>query len=149
MVGCFGRSIRGNAGGIISLVAFEYKHHKALEADLMRCGYELKDVGRTLSWGALQSFIENLGVDSAVARETDPELYEWSTRVKTNMILADICDKLSMINANLVAVGSHKATKTPKPYPRPNKKPGTKYGADPVTVPELRQLFAGKRHKHG
>ena len=50
-----GRSFRGircHTGGIISLAEFANEHYKALECDLMRCGYELKDVGRSLSWGA-------------------------------------------------------------------------------------------------
>lgn len=118
----------------------------------MRCGYQIKDIGRSLSWGALRSFIENLGPDSAVAREIDPEVYEWSTRLKTNTILADIFDMLALINANLVAVGSHKASKKPKTYPRP-KNGGTDqhYGSKPVSVRQLRAMFASKRkrHKHG
>lgn len=115
----------------------------------MQCGYEVKDVGHSLSWGALLSFIENLGAESAVVRELDSDVYEWSTRLKTNMILADLYDMLAMINANLVAVGSHQRTKTPKPYPRPKQDRGTKYGKEPVKIEELRKLFANKRKKHG
>ena len=51
-------------------------------------------------------------------RETHPDAAAWGTRAKTNAILADIYDVLAMINANLVAVGSGKPSKAPKPYPR-------------------------------
>ena len=154
MVGGIGRSGRCNAGGIVSLAEFTTEHHKALEYELMRCGYQITDIGRSLSWGALRSFIERLGPDSAVAREVDPEVHEWSTRLKTNIILADIFDMLALINANIVAVGSHKATKKPKTYPRPKGyggENGKHYGSKPVSVRQLRAMFASnrKRHKHG
>lgn len=117
----------------------------------MRCGYDLKDIGRSLSWGALRSFIENIGPESATARSVDPDVYEWSTTTKTNVILADIYDMLAMINANLVASASKKHTKKPKFYPRPKADDSQHYGKDPVSVEELRNRFAEsrKRHKHG
>jgi hypothetical protein len=115
----------------------------------MRCGYELRDVGQSLSWAALHSFIENIGAESCVARDIDPELHAWATTMKTNKILADIYDLLSIINSNLVAVGSRKHPKKPKFYPRP-KKDGNKYGKKPVPVKELRSMFSGKRkRRHG
>ena len=39
----------------------------------------------------------------------------WATPLKTNSILADIADELAQINANLVALGSHKPAKKVKP----------------------------------
>ncbi len=114
----------------------------------MRCGYEVGDIGRSLSWGALSSFLMHLESDSALVRELEPELYEWSSRLKTNMILADIFDMLAMINANLVAVGSHSQTKKPALYPRPKQAPeGEHYGSKPVTSDELRSMCADKRRK--
>ena len=82
----------------------------------MKDGYEIKDVGHSLSWGALHSFISNIEPDSALSRELDPDTYKWNTTVKTNAILADIYDVLALINANLVAIGSRKQAKKPKPY---------------------------------
>lgn len=67
--------------------------------------------------------------------------------MNTNKILADIFDMLAMINANLVAIGSHKPTKKPKPYPRPKANEGNKYGKDAVPIEELRKLFAEKRKR--
>lgn len=120
-----------------------------MESDLLTTsGFELKDLGHSLSWGALSSFVQNLGPESALARELNPEMYSWNTRLKTNMILADIYDMLAMINANLIAVGSRKKSKRPKPYPRPNKKDnGEHIGSNAVPVTELRKLFASKRRK--
>ena len=60
--------------------------------------------------------------DSALFKELNPEIAAWSGTMKTNAILADIFDVLTSINANLVAIGSGKHAKKPKPYPRPAKR---------------------------
>lgn len=102
---------------------FVEDHREAIESDLLReTGYELNDVGRRLSWDALDSFVKNLRPDSATARELEPELSVWATQAKTNAILADIYDLLSGINANIIAMGSGKRAKQPKRYPRPGQK---------------------------
>ena len=103
-------------------------------------------MGCSLSWSALHSFISNLGPDSNVAKEIEPELHEWTTTFKTNKILADIYDMLAMINANLVALGSKKQVKKPKLYPR-LKNNGEKYGKDPVAPVQLRKMFVNIRRK--
>ena len=101
----------------------------------MRCGFEIRDVGQSLSWSALRSFIENIGAESCTARDIDPELHQWSTTMKTNKILADIYDMLAVINSNIVAIGSHKSPK---------------YGNKPVEPKKLRKMFSEKRKKrHG
>lgn len=82
----------------------------------------MSDIGRRLSWDALDSFVKNLRPDSATAREMNPELAVWATQAKTNAILADIFDLLSGINANLVAMATGKRAKRTKQYPRPGKK---------------------------
>ena len=111
--------LRSN-GGITSLAAFVTEHDGAIEYDLLtRTGHELQDVGRTLSWGALASFVTNSDGDSALARDLDADHHLWTTTTKTNGILADIFDMLAQINANLVAMGEHRQSKQPKPYPRP------------------------------
>ena len=107
-------------GGIISLAAFVAEHDGAIEYDLLtRTGHELQDVGGSLSWGALASFVLNSAGDSALSRELDSEYHLWATTTKTNGILADIFDMLAQINANLVALGERKQAKEIKPYPRP------------------------------
>lgn len=112
-------------------------------------GHELDDVGRTLSWGALDSFLDHLGEDSALLKEMNPEMAKWSSRTKTNTILADIYDQLAMINANLVAIGSRKAARKPKPYPRPGNKPQEDtrhFGSGALPKDELRKWIEGKQH---
>lgn len=96
------------------------EHAGAIEYDLLtKTGHELKDVGGSLSWRALSSFIFHGDVDSALARDLDDEYTLWATNTKTNGILADIYDMLAQINANLVAIGSRTKAKPIKPYPRP------------------------------
>jgi hypothetical protein len=90
-------------------------------------------------------------MDSHLIRELSPEDGLWATRSKTNAILADIFDMLAIINANLVAMGSHKRAKQPKPYERPGDKEAKnikKYGNGAVTVPELEAFFEKKRKEH-
>ena len=96
------------------------EHDGAIEYDLLtKTGHELKDIGRTLSWDALASFIIYDEIDSALGRELNEEYSLWAALLKTNGILADIFDMLAQINANLVAIGEHKASASIKPYPRP------------------------------
>lgn len=141
-------SERCDPGGILGLAAFIEKHHKALEADLIKYGYEIKDVGHSLSWGALHSFISNIEPDSSLSRELNPDIYKWSTTLKTNTLLADIYDILALINSNLVAIGTHKQAKIPKPYPRPSdKKDGKHIGDEAIPVTELKEMFVNKRRK--
>ena len=82
-------------------------------------GYELEDVGRTLSWNALGSFLHNIRPDSETAKELNADVSVWATQAKTNALLADIYDVLSVINANIYSLGSRKKAKKPQRYPRP------------------------------
>lgn len=57
---------------------------------------------------------------------------------------------LAMINANLIAIGSRKRAKIPKPYPRPGAEQpsGQKhFGKDAVPVDELQAWFEQKRRE--
>ncbi len=114
---------------------------------MTRTGHDLSDVGRTLSWSALRSFVEQIGADSAIARETNPEIAVWASRVKTNALLADIFDLLAAINANLIAIGSHSKPKRPKEYPRPGRNPDgeKRFGKGAVPVDDLRRWIAEKQ----
>lgn len=95
-------------------------HREAIESDLITsAGIEIEDVGGALSWGAFASFIKNLDYDSALWRSAHPEMSDWGTRLRTNIILADIFDLLAQINVNICAGFSHKKPKHVKPYPRP------------------------------
>ena len=114
-------------------------------------GFQLRDVGASLSWEALSAFLLHLSPESATAAELRPALSEWSTRLKTNVLLADLYDLGQNINANLVAMIEHRKAKKFRPYPRPwAKKDGEKHfgrGALPTT--ELHEWIEEKRRAHG
>jgi hypothetical protein len=118
---------------------------------LTKTGNELNDIGRSLSWDALDSFLKNIGPDSAIMRECYPELEFWGTTQKTNRILADIWDVLMLINANLVAIGERRPTKAFKKYPRPwDKNPDDEQhiGSGGLPPDELQKWFDKKRAEH-
>lgn len=136
---------------MISLAAFVTEHDEAIEYDLLtRTGYELRDVGSTLSWQALASFITNIEESSALARELNEEYYTWSSTLKTNGILADIFDILAQINANLVALGKRSASKPVPPYPRPGmeEKREERIGKGALPKEELKEWIERKRQIH-
>lgn len=80
-------------------------------------------------------------------RELHPEVTVWASTLKTNAILADICDLLAHINANLVAHASGKPARAPKPYPRLNKQEPENerhFGRGAMPPDELRKWFEEK-----
>lgn len=89
---------------------------------MIKSGFTLDDIGSTLSWSALGSFITNLDIDTALARELDKDRAVWGTLSKTNAILADIYDLLNQMNSNMVAQGSGKRAKRAARYLRPDDK---------------------------
>lgn len=120
-----------------------------MERDLLvQTGYSLDEVGSALSWSALGAFLTRVDPDSAIAHEIDPDVAAFSSRTKTNAILADIYDILAQINANLVAGFSRKRTSKPKRYPRPGDDSKRRIGkAGATTVSELDSWFAAKKKK--
>lgn len=89
--------------------------------------------------------MRHIDINSETARELEPELAAWAGVPKTNAILADIYDMLAMINANLVAVGSGKKAKKPKPYKRPGDKDTKHIGKNALSPDQLREWFKKKR----
>ena len=90
----------------------------------------------------------HLDPESALAREVQPDAYIWSSRAKTNAILADIYDILSLINANLCVKGTRHRPRKPKPYPRPGNKEKetetTHIGKGALPPDKLREWFRQK-----
>ena len=130
------------------------EHSGAIEYDLLtKTGHELRDVGRTLSWDALASFLLYEDVDSALHRELGTKQAVWAQTLKTNGILADIYDMLAQINSNLVAIGSQQPAKEPKRYPRPDmddKSENERHiGKGALPKAELRKWIEKKRQEHG
>lgn len=130
---------------------FVLEHRKAIERDFfVETGHELREVGRTLAWSTLDAFLTHIRPDSALAKELDLKMSNWTTRAKTNAILASIYDLLAVVNANLCAKGTGKKPRKPKPYPRPwieDKKQEpevTHFGKGPLPPDELRAWFKSK-----
>lgn len=110
----------------------------------------MDDIGSGLPWGSLPSFLENIGLDSALALETHPQEASWASTLRTNVILADIYDAIAQLNANLVAIGSGKRAEKAKPYPRPFKRKDKNrkhIGGEPMPANELEKWFEERREK--
>ncbi len=130
------------SGGIIGLTNFIVENREAVESDLITAGYTLDDIGHSLSWDALKSFLTYARPESALYRKINPEMSEWSSRVKTNFILADIYDQLALTNALLRMQITHKRGKPPEPYKRPGAKKTktTHMGSGPLAnIAEMRE----------
>ena len=65
--------------------------------------------------------------DSAIAAEIRPEVAEWSTIFKTNVLLADIYDELCWFQSTMIAKGTDRYPKKPKEYPRSWREKKTKF----------------------
>lgn len=136
-----------DAGKIAGLAKFAETHREAINFDLLtRTGYEIEDIGGALSWGAFESFIKQIGPNSALGRELGYAT-GWETTTKTNAILADIYDLLQVINLNIIRTHSDKKTKKKfKPYPRPGQDDKKrKIGRGALPVNDLREWINKKR----
>lgn len=78
----------------------------------------MEDVGHGLSWGALGAFLHQIEPDSAIAEELHPDIAEWSTTFKTNVLLADIFDILARFASLMVFKGTGKKAPKIDEYPR-------------------------------
>lgn len=109
-------------------------------------GYDLEDIGHSLSWGALGAFLHKLDISSETAKELDPDLAVWCSLAKTNALLADLYDLMAQINANLCAIGSGDRASRPKKYPRPgNRNKDAKHIGNAAKSPEELRKFFTKR----
>ena len=140
------RTVRCQSGGIAGLTNFVIEHREAVESDLLQTGYTLDDLGHSLSWDALKSFLTYIKPDSALYRELKPEMSEWASITRTNMILADIYDQLSVTNALLRTEITHKKSRRPEPYKRPWLKKKTKHmGSSPLPSADDMREWIRKR----
>lgn len=104
-------------------------------------------MGSALSWGALRSFLAHVKPGSALGAELNPDATEWSTVMKTNAILADIYDQLTLVNANLRVLITHKPGRKPDPYKRPGMRNKKHFGKDTLPVSELREWIKSRQRK--
>jgi len=93
-----------------------------------------------------------LGPETATAAELYPETAEWSTRAKTNAILAEIFDVLAQLNENFTALAEKRKAETVERYPRPGQQQKKKenadarhFGSGALPPAELRAFFESKR----
>ena len=126
---------------------FVNEHKEAINHDLIKCGYTLDSVGGALSWDALGDFIRKTDPDSALARELEPEVAQWYTRLKTNEILADIYDLIACFRADVIAALLHKRQKKPVPYKRPHKNEKKRVGKGALPIKDLRKWIKNKLMK--
>lgn len=92
--------------------------------------------------------MKHLPGDSALAQELE-KATGWENTIKTNAILADIYDLLQVLNANIVAIGSHgKQRKNIKPYPRPGRDEDNtrRFGKGALPLEELRAWIRERQH---
>ena len=112
-------------------------------------GVELEDVGVSLSWETFASFLHNLGPESALWKSTHENMKDWSSPLRTNIILADIYDLLANINANICGGFSRKKPSHVKPYPRPWKEEEKKIGRGALPKNELHEWIKNYGRKRG
>ena len=117
-------------------------------------GVELEDVGVSLSWETFASFLHNLGPESALWKSQHKDMKDWSSPLRTNIILADIYDLLASINANLCGGFSRKKPQRVKPYPRPWAKDERKIGKGALPKDQLHDWIKNyssrkKGNEHG
>lgn len=105
----------GGIAGLLELADGE-KTGPALEADLIRSGLRLRDVGsKKFTWRDLQVFVSEMPRECALFRAMHPELYPWDNG---NMLLADIADGINWLVWAKTKDGQ-KNRKHPQPIPRP------------------------------
>lgn len=115
------------------------EHGGAIEYDLMtRTRYTLDDIGGALPYRALRHFLQHVGHDSALWRETHPETLEtdaWEQGAMTAAILADVYDAIEALRQTVVAAHGGRVRRH-KPYPRPWRKERNKrrIGGKPIRV---------------
>jgi hypothetical protein len=81
-------------------------------------------------------------------RSVDPELADWTTRTKTNALLADIFDELAWIHASLESIRTRKPVRRPTLIKRPAANAGPnetrKIGSGALPPAELHEWIERK-----
>lgn len=131
----------GRRGGIAGLALAIERHGSAFEHDVMAA------TGRTLSEFieqgppgvvALAHFLAHIGPDTATWHELEGSgARMWSSTLKSNAVLADLFDVVSLVNRNIVQSGSRSRVKNPRPYPRPWDADTERIGHGPVRVSQF------------
>ena len=129
MAGC-------DSPGIAGLHRLISEHGEAVEADLLRLGLDIRDLGGALSYRRLRVILENSPRDSAYLRSAGGDYATWST---TDHLLALIKDELAIANWQRCD------PKARVPYPKPQSRPGVdgpERSAKPQNVRSITQARA-------
>lgn len=108
-----GRPQRCVLGGIQGLLDLDRENWEALEIDILRAGYHLRD----LNWREIVLVVRHSPRESEYFRLTFGEVAQWGPM---EHLLATIADILNLI---LWLTGNPKKSKQPKPLPRPGQDP--------------------------
>ena len=110
-------------------------------------GRELSDLGRSMTWNALRSFVEHLPKASALSRDLNPDSAEWFGTEKVQTMLADLIDAVNALRYEEGCAHTPKGKKRPRkpePYPRPwARKRGRVIGHDPIPIKDFDEWWEG------
>lgn len=128
-------------------------HQQALEYDLMvRTHFTLDDLGRSLSWRALFSFISGLDKTSLLWQQMHQDRQDealWESPAVLPQLVALLVDELRSMQYIYIASHSKHAVKQPEPIPRPGikqKKADVKrFGSKPVTKQEFETFWSSRK----
>ncbi|WP_141717925.1 DUF5361 domain-containing protein [Nocardia altamirensis] len=119
-------------GGILGLLELCDQHGEAIEADLIRAGLRLRDVGsKRFTWRDFAVLVRESSSDSALLRAMHPERYRWG---QVEHLLADLVDVANLLLWSKTKDGSHNRNR-PAPYPRPGVEDKTKRQVKGTAVP--------------
>ena len=111
---------------------------RALEADLLRCGFVLADIPRRVSWRAVVAFVAHLPRESATAIAAIGERARWGD---SEHLLASLVD-LMHLSVWMNSRDGQKGRNRPKALKRPGeKREGRTYGSGRYTPQELTEMF--------
>ncbi|WP_155980834.1 DUF5361 domain-containing protein [Nocardia sp. CNY236] len=136
--------IGSRVGGILGLLELCEQHGEAIEADLIRAGVRLRDVGSPcLTWRDLAVLIRQSPQDSALLRAMNPDRYRWG---QVEHLLADLVDVANLLLWSKTKDGS-RGRNRPSPYPRPGVNDTTKrrVRGDAVPLDQVHERLAAVR----
>jgi hypothetical protein len=102
----------------------------AIEADLLRIGFTMADLGEKVSWRAVAAFVKHSGQDSAVYQEANGADSAWTLETQ---LLALIADVLQIGNWQRGGGQSKRPVQLPRPGVQAPEKAST-WGDDALTV---------------
>lgn len=148
------QSNKGHSKKLISLLLIVARYSLALEYDLMtKTAYTLDDLGRSLTWRALFSFVCGLDKTSLLWQQMNGDKKEealWEKQALIPQLLALLIDEVRNMQYIYASSHSKKPIKQPEPIPRPHikKNSDTKhYGSKPVTKQQFEKFWSTRKEE--